>query len=165
MRKLLAPTTILAVATLLAGVCFPARVVSAPLPAGAAEADPATEAKKLEGTYTVVELIFDGKPDKKGDEVQSVTIKDGTITISAKRDEKASFTVDPSKTPAEIDLIPPGKNDDKVLGIYQTKETDKGFELTIAFVKGGNGKALRPTDFKGEGDESAVLKLLRKKEK
>ncbi len=163
MRKLLAPTTILAVATLLAGVCFPARVVSAPLPAGAAKADPATEAKRLEGSYTVVALVVNGKPDKEGDEVKSVTIKDGTITISAKGDEKASFTVDPSKTPAEIDILLPGKNDDKVLGIYQTKESDKGFELTIAFSKSANGKGERPKDFKGEGGKAAVLKLLREK--
>jgi uncharacterized protein (TIGR03067 family) len=157
--------TILAVATLLVGICFPARVVSAPVPPGAAKPNPAAEAKKLEGSYTVVALVVNGKPDKEGDEVKSVTIKDGTITINAKGDEKASFTVDPSKTPAEIDLIPPGKNEDKVLGIYQTKETEKGFELTIAFSKSANGKGQRPKDFKGEGDRAAVLKLLRKKEK
>ena len=165
MRKFLGPTTILAVAVLLTWISSPARVVSAPIPADGPKTDPVAEAKKLEGSYTVVEVIIDGKPDKKGDEVKSVTIKDGTITISAKRDEKASFTVDPSKTPAEIDIIPPGGDEDKVLGIYQTKETEKGFELTIAFAKGGIGKAVRPKDFKGEGDEVAVLKLLRKKEK
>ena len=156
MRKLLAPTTILTAATLLVGISSPAL---------AAKADPAAEAKKLEGSYTLVEVLIDSKPDKKGDEVKSVTIKDGTITINAKREEKASFTVDPSKTPAEIDLIPPGKNDHKVLGIYQTKEPEKGFELTIAFTKGDIGKTQRPKDFKGEGEDTAVLKLLRRKEK
>ena len=95
------------------------------------------------------------------DEIKSVTIKDGTITISAKREEKASFTVDPSKTPAEIDITPSDKGD-KLRGIYQTKETEKGFELTITFA---NGKAVRPKDFKGEGEDTAVFKLLRKKEK
>jgi uncharacterized protein (TIGR03067 family) len=165
-RKLFAQTTILAVAALLTWVSSPAGVVGAPVPVGAAKADPAAEAKKLEGSYTVVDLIVDGKPVEKGDEVKAVTIKDGTITISAKREEKASFTVDPSKTPAHIDIIPPlAKNDRKVLGIYQTKETDKGFELTIAFVKDGDGKTERPKDFKGEGEGTAVLKLLRKKEK
>ena len=164
MRKLFAPT-FLAVAALLVWAAFPAHGVGAPGPPGAAKTDPGAEAKKLEGSYSVVVYLVNGKPDEMGDEVTSFTIKDGTITISAKREDKESFTVDPSKTPAEIDIIPPDKNDHKVLGIYQTKETDKGFELTIAFVKGGNGKALRPTDFKGEGDDYAVLKLLRKKEK
>src|SRR5262245_8156084 len=126
-------------------------------------ADDAKEAaKKLEGTYEVVELITEGKPDPKKDDVQSVVIKDGEITIkTGKRDESAKFTLDPSKKPAHIDIMPGG--DEKVLGIYQTKETDKGLELTIAFRKDKNTE--RPTDFKGEGKDDVILTLLRKKEK
>lgn len=122
---------------------------------------PKDAAKKLEGTYELVEVLVGGKPDAKKDEVQSFVIKDGQLIIKlAQRDETAKFTLDPSKKPAHIDIMP---GNETVPGIYEVKETDKGLELTIAFAKGG--KAERPKDFKGEGKEDAVLKLLRKKAK
>lgn len=140
---------------------FTAPVLFALMVCPVAAADEAADAaKKLEGTYTVVEMITEGKPDKKKDEVESIVIKDGEIIIkSGKRDQSAKFTLDPSKKPGHIDVTP--KGDDKVLGIYEVKETDKGTELTIAFTS--NGKD-RPKDFKGEGNEAYVLKLFRKKE-
>lgn len=123
---------------------------------------PKDAAKKLEGTYELVELTVGGKPDKKKDEVQSFVIKDGELIIkTGRRDETAKFTLDPSKKPAHIDIMP---GNETVPGIYEAKETDKGLELTIAFAKGG-GKAERPKDFKGEGKDDAVIKLLRKKAK
>jgi len=97
--------------------------------------------------------------DKKKDEVTAFVIKDGEITIkSGKKEETAKFTLDPSKKPAHIDIMP---GDEKVPGIYETKETDKGLELTIAFSKDGK-VADRPKDFKGEGERSVVIRLLRK---
>lgn len=131
--------------------------------------DKADAAKKLEGTYEVVSVLIEGKvDDKKKDEVSSFTFKDGEITIKMtrngkERDEKAKFTLDPSKKPAHID-ISPGTGDQKVPGIYETKDTDKGLELTVAFAK-GSGNDERPKDFKGESKESVVIKLLRKKGK
>jgi len=120
--------------------------------------DPKDAAKKLEGTYEVLEVLAGGKPDPKKDEVKSVEIKDGQIIIKAKRDEPAKFTLDPSKKPGHID-ISPGK--EKLPGIYAVKETDKGTELTIAFSMAD--KAERPKDFKGAGKEDVVMKLFRKK--
>ncbi len=124
------------------------------------------DAKMLEGTYEVVSVTVAGKPDdKKKDEVTKFVIKDGMIMISVKdekKEENAKFTVDASKKPAQIDIAP--RDDDKVPGIYETKETDKGLELTIAFRKGPKGSE-RPKDFKGEGPDDFVIKLLRKKEK
>ncbi len=108
--------------------------------AGAAD-DPKEAAKKLEGTYEVVEVTIGGKPDPKKDEVKSVEIKDGQIIIKTKKDDPAKFTLDPSKKPG----------------------TDKGTELTIAFSMAD--KAERPKDFKGAGKEDVVLKLFRKKAK
>jgi uncharacterized protein (TIGR03067 family) len=122
-------------------------------------ADPKDAAKKLEGTYEVLDVIIDGKPSPKKDEVKSFEIKDGEIIIKAEREEKVKFTLDPSKKPAHIDIM--AKGDRKVLGIYEVKETDKGTELTIAFAEQGD----RPKDFKGEGKQEAVLKLFRKKAK
>jgi uncharacterized protein (TIGR03067 family) len=128
--------------------------------ARAADDDGKAAAKKLEGTYQLVELRVGGKPDSKGDEVKSIVIKDGVITIQAgDRNESAKFTIDPSKKPAQIDIVP--GSDKTVPGIYQTRETDKGLELTIAFRKGSDAE--RPKDFKGEGQDDVVLKLLRKK--
>lgn len=126
---------------------------------------PKDAAKKLEGTYELVELTAGGKPDGKKDEVQSFVIKDGELIIKlAQRDETAKFTLDPSKKPAHIDIMPGNGGNETVPGIYEVKETDKGLELTIAFAKGGKN-AERPKDFKGEGEDTAVLKLLRKKAK
>lgn len=120
--------------------------------------DGAKAAKALEGTYEVLEAIRGGKPDEKTKDVTAFVIKDGEITIkTAERDETAKFTLDPSKKPAEIDITP---GNETVKGIYMTKETDKGLELTIAFAR---GKGERPKDFKGEGADEMMVKLLRKK--
>jgi uncharacterized protein (TIGR03067 family) len=125
--------------------------------------DPKDAAKKLKGTYELLDLLSGGKPDAKKDEVKSVEIKDGQIIIKwPKRDDPASFTLDPSKTPGHIDISPKG-GQKKIPGIYQIKETDKGTELTIAFNT--EPMAQRPKDFKGEGEEEKVLKLFRKKMK
>ena len=122
-------------------------------------------AKKLAGTYTLTELLIEGKPNPKAEKVKSVEIKDGVICVKdGEKSEDAAFKLDPSKTPMEIDLTPKLGKSTKVLGIYQTKETDKGLELTIAFIHdGGNGNDRRPKDFKGEGKDEVVMKLLRKK--
>ncbi len=129
--------------------------------AGAAD-DAKDAAKKLEGTYEVTEFLVGGKPDGKKDEVKSFEIKDGELTIKLEKtkNETAKFTLDPSKKPAHIDVMPGGE---KVPGIYEVKETDKGTELTIAFSKGG--KSDRPKDFKGLGEDEVVIKLFRKKAK
>lgn len=123
-------------------------------------------AKKLNGTYDVLEILVGGKADPKKAENAKFEFKDGTIVIhegNMKKDT-ARFTLDPSKKPTEIDIMPgmPGK-DEKVLGIYEVKESDKGTELTLAFTKGPN--EVRPKDFKGEGQRVVVIKLLRKKDK
>lgn len=119
----------------------------------------ADAAKKLEGTYEMVAVVSDGKPDPKKDEVKSVEIKDGEIIIKARKDEPAKFALDPSKKPGHFDVTPGGGK--TIPGIYEAKETDKGLELTIALGMGPD--PARPKDFKGEGKEEVVLKLLRKK--
>jgi uncharacterized protein (TIGR03067 family) len=118
-------------------------------------------AKKLNGTYTVLDFIVRGKSDdSKKDAKITFVFKDGTIDIKEgdKKDESAKFTLDPSKKPPHIDITP--RNNKVVLGIYEVKEVDKGTELTIAFAKDGGE---RPKDFKGEGKEEVVIKLFRKK--
>ena len=122
-------------------------------------------AKKLAGSYEVVSVAVAGKPDdSKKDEVTSFEIKGGELVVKVKdRDESAKFTLDPSKKPAHIDITPKDENE-PVKGIYATKETDKGLELTLAFSKEGPN-AERPKDFDGKGEHDIVVKLLRKKAK
>ena len=130
--------------------------------AGAAD-DPKDAAKALEGAYEVLDVTIGGKPDPKKDAIKSVEIKGGEFVIKVgTRDDPAKFALDTSKKPAHIDLTP-GDTKEKVPGIYEVKETDKGTELTVALNLGE--KRDRPTDFKGAGKEEVVLKLLRKKAK
>jgi uncharacterized protein (TIGR03067 family) len=119
--------------------------------------------KKMNGSYEVISMMKNGNPDNDAKDKIKFAIKDGVIVIKdGDRDESAKFTVDPSKKPAHIDIVP-GKGSEKiVMGIYEFKETDKGAELTLSFNKDGKE---RPKDFKGEGEGTMVVKLLRKKEK
>ncbi len=131
-------------------------------PLSAAADGPNEAAKKLEGTYAVVEVVHAGKPDEKIDDVKSVEIKDGQIVVTYKKDvDKIGFTLDPSKKPGHIDLKPHGEK--KLLGVYEVKETAAGTELTIAFST--DPKAERPKDFTGKGEDGVMWKLLRKKAK
>lgn len=121
--------------------------------------------RSLDGTYQVIEVLVSGKPFLENERVkQTVTIEEGTITFA--KDEKksvpAAVTLDPNKMPARIDMWPPNIPGVVVVkGIYMTKETDKGLELTVAHhtLK----VDVRPTDFKAEGQGLVVMKLLRPK--
>lgn len=119
-------------------------------------------AKKLNGTYEVIDVIVGGKTDdSKKDAKITFTLKDGTISIAdGDRKEEAKFTVDATKKPAHIDIMPGKGTDKKVPGIYELTEVDKSTRLTIAFSKGDGGE--RPKDFKGEGKSDVVLKLRKK---
>ena len=125
--------------------------------------DASDAAKKLEGTYTLVTGIVNGKKDDdKLKEITPVVIKDGVITIkNDKRDDDAKYTVDPSKSPKEMTLKTV-RGDSTLFGIYETMETPDGSQLTMAFTHGGGA---RPKDFKGEGPDAVVLTVLRKKAK
>jgi uncharacterized protein (TIGR03067 family) len=130
----------------------------------AADDDAAKAAKKIEGAYEVVSATRGGQPDDEAKKVKSFVIKEGKIKIEMeKKDMNAKFTLDPSKKPAEIDIMPEeGGKAETIKGIYQTKDTDTGLELSIAFARGGGA---RPTDFKGEAEDHVSIKLLRKKAK
>jgi uncharacterized protein (TIGR03067 family) len=121
-------------------------------------------AKKLNGSYQVVDVVIGGKSDEsKKDAKLSFIFKDGTITIQSgeTKEEEARFTVDVSKTPAHIDIVP-DQGGKVVPGIYELVEAEaSGTLLTIAFAKGGEGNQ-RPKDFKGTGKGEVVLKLKRK---
>jgi len=124
----------------------------------------ADAAKKLNGTYVVTEMLLEGKPDNSKKDNVTFVFKDGTVTITEgekKKGEVAKYTIDPSKKPAQIDVMPE-KGSKEVLGIYELKETDKGTELIVSFVHDGGE---RPKDFKGEGKDVVVVKMFRNKDK
>ena len=121
-------------------------------------------AKKLNGSYEIVSITVGGKPQKSNkDRVSEWVFKDGTIEMKqgGKKVDGASFTVDPTQKPAHIDLAPGGTRKKGMMGIYETRETDKGLELTLAFLFTPGSP--RPKDFKGEGKDDIVFKLLYKK--
>lgn len=139
---------------------FLAAVVATAVVAGLGGAQPEPPAKSIDGVYKVVTATFGGKTDTEKTAKATFEFKDGTVSIGEAgkdKEEKAAFKLDPSKTPGHIDITP--KSDKTVLGIYQTKTTKEGLELTIAFTKGNNSE--RPTDFKGDAPGVVVLKLLR----
>lgn len=120
-------------------------------PALAQETPAVKAAKSLNGNYTVKELNFDGQsPEDILKAITGVEIKDGTITIkTAKKDDPATFVVDPTQQPATIDITAKAGGKPK-LGLYKF---EKG-ELTIVF----SDKGTRPSDFStGEGVRKLVI--------
>lgn len=121
-------------------------------------------AKKLNGNYEVIDVLVGGKTDDSKKDAKIVFVfKDGTIAIKEgdkDKDETVKFTVDPSKKPPHIDIMP--TDNKSVPGIYELKVADKTTTLAIAFAKGEGGD--RPKDFEGKGKGEVVIKL-RKKEK
>jgi uncharacterized protein (TIGR03067 family) len=73
------------------------------------------------------------------------------------RPETASYTADPKKEPAEIDVVGPGgKKDPPILGIFKTD----GDTLTLAMSKDGT----RPTKFESPaGSRVMVITMKRAK--
>jgi uncharacterized protein (TIGR03067 family) len=120
---------------------------------------------KLNGTYSVISVLKDGKPVNDKKDTVTFTIENGTLSVKEGEkqiDRPSNFSIEPTKQPAHINVRPDIDPDERVLGIYELKETEKGMELTIAFGERGGE---RPKDFKGEGKGSVVVKLFRKKEK
>src|SRR3954447_18240793 len=89
------------------------------LVAGAGGARDDAAAKSIDGTYKVLSATFGGKAETEKTAKATFEFKDGTVSISEggkEKEERAKFKLDPSKTPAHIDITP--KNDKTVLGIY-----------------------------------------------
>jgi len=123
--------------------------------------DAAKVAKELEGTYSLKSAMLGGQPapEQISKGLKAIVIKDGTIDVQIETDiagkkevrsDIASFKLDPSKKPAQIDLTPSKEKDKLRLGIYKF---EKG-ELTLCIAREGD----RPVDFDGKGEH--VMKLV-----
>lgn len=107
----------------------------------------------FQGTWKVVKAEINGMPPPGGIPADVRFIFEGSKAIvkEGKREpDVGSYSVDPKKDPAEIDLVSP--KGDKVLGIYKF---DKDGKLALAFTKGP--KAPRPTKFDSKEAVSMVL--------
>jgi len=109
-------------------------------------------AKDLDGTYTAVALVRDGK-DAPDAVVATATAKIAAGELTLKLKDKAypaKIKLDATKTPAHIDIAPSDGPDKgrTFLGIYKI---EKG-ELVISFAEKGD----RPADFKGDAEVTLI---------
>jgi uncharacterized protein (TIGR03067 family) len=120
--------------------------------------------KDLEGDYklTAAQRGGEAPPATFLDEIERVSIKDGKLTISFKKDGKvdvksATLTVDASKKPAHIDLKPEDEPKKEVFGIISI---DDG---TVKLCWGDGPNSKRPTDFTSSKENMNFLLTLKRK--
>jgi uncharacterized protein (TIGR03067 family) len=139
--------------TLLAGLLIGA---DDPKPMGDVE-------KAIEGVWVVKEAERGGQPAEKpvGDEV---SIRDGQITIAPDEDggrrEMATYTLDTSKDPKQIDFKPgvegnQGEEPPVLQGIFKVE----GDTLTIVLAGPG---VQRPTEFKTSEGSTTLMAVLKR---
>lgn len=126
------------------------------------EAD--TVLKKLQGVWEIEEGVNQGTELSEDDlEGTTMVVKDRTI-VTFDKDKKetyrATFTLDVTKTPIQIDLTTEMKNvpKSKAMGIVKFEEDDE-FELAYA-LPGAN----RPKEFESPKDSKIMLFELEKEE-
>jgi len=108
----------------------------------------------FQGTWKVAKAAFGGEsvPDAEKDKLKFVFAGEKVTVKEGMKDDTGSYSVDPKKDPAEIDLVSP--KGEKILGIYKFEKDGK---LTLTFVKGKD--AARPKKF---DDKDAVMMVLEK---
>ncbi len=124
--------------------------------------DPKKDPPSVVGEWVAEKGIVGG--NDKGIPPGGVTFEftaDGHVRIheGSKQPDPADYKVDPKKSPAEIDIVPPaGQKEPPMLGIYKVE----GDQLTICVAHGGK----RPTKFESpEGSDVMLLTLKRVKKK
>ncbi len=132
----------------------------------------------IEGEYVIVGGEMWGKAagkdeiekDSEAERTFKITNETIEIAIFGKDKEKLKYTVDATKSPAEMDIVMPGKGekDKKSFGIYKLE----GDTLTF-FVMGAEEAKDRPKEFKtvdftkkeNEGKPGGAMMITAKKKK
>lgn len=117
------------------------------------------KADPLTGTWKVVSLVAGGQDMEKA-KGNTVTFKDGTMTMKSERgDRKSTYKLDSSKKPAAIDLTAQGGQRDGMTskGIYEVKDDE--LKLCVSFVPGG----ARPGVFASKDQGEVLFTLKREK--
>jgi uncharacterized protein (TIGR03067 family) len=115
----------------------------------------------MQGDWACDSLTRDGEavPD---DDAQSFfrTVKDDKYVVSRFRNKAGSgtFTLDASKSPREIDIVPDGPKKVVIKGIYKIEKD----VLTICHAAPG---AKRPTAFASKKDSGDTLTVWKKEKK
>jgi len=156
----LACVIVLALSVLLTGAGMVAWQLAAQPPVAQQIAQKDKDA--LQGTWKVVSAMKVGIVDAEAERKQKQhrwVFKGDRVGIRFKPESESDFTLDPSKQPREIDVIPrEGDEAGKTFrGIYEVK----GDDLKLTF----NGAGLpRPTTFDEAGAVALVLKRDKEKE-
>jgi uncharacterized protein (TIGR03067 family) len=142
------------------GILF---VLAADAPDEAAKKDLAL----MQGTWMCAEGEVGGRPLPDADKKKAkVIIKDNHLTITGIPDAPGSvaFTLNPTKTPKEIDLLPqqPAFKGKTGLGIYAVEENGLKLCLNVFTTDNAQGKD-RPAEFSAKGSISRVALVLKKK--
>ena len=124
--------------------------------------DAATEAKKLEGQWTLFAAEKGGKKAPPEFLKTTAKIADGKMTMDSNNPEKKdaprmfSLTLDPTKEPKAIDLDL-GEGKGRIEGIYKLS----GDELTLCFSAVGGAE--RPNKFASPDGTQIILFTWKKK--
>jgi uncharacterized protein (TIGR03067 family) len=141
-------------------VCLLCVAVAAPAFADKEDAS-AKDREAMQGDWACESLTRDGMafPD---DDAQSLfrTVKGDSYVVSRFRTKAGSgtFTLDATKTPKEIDIVPDGAKKVVIKGIYKI---DKD-ELTICHAAPGAKRAAAFASKEGSGDTLTVWKKEKK---
>ena len=140
--------------TLIVGLAL---ALAAPAPKTAGKED----SPSVVGEWALESAVRGGMNDKPPDGAGITFTANGKALFrEGRRDkvEEGTYTVDPKKNPAEIDIIPPVKEKaPTVLGIYKIEKDT----LTLCMVLGGE----RPKSFEAPAGSEVMLMTLKRVKK
>lgn len=114
---------------------------------------PAKEPPSLVGEWAAVSGTRGGKPDNPEPGTSITFTAEGKVLLKEgkrEKSEEATYTADPKKAPAEVDIVPPAKEKGPtIIGIYKID----GDTLTLCIAMGGE----RPKEFASPSGSEIML--------